>query len=209
MARLKSPSRHALVDTALKLFWKRGYLAVSMGDLVRETGVSRGSIYSDFSGKAALFHACLDRYQEIVVTPAFSVVESQGAGLPEIRQYLENLLSRSAAHPGPDAGCLVLNTLAQIDPEDAETMARLQAHRTRLVRGITQALAQENQTLKQLNETELGALARFTFISVQGLWLQARGTQDIAALRQYCDTLIDLVATRLGLPHQPSAGERA
>ncbi len=199
MARLKSPSRHALVDSALKLFWKQGYRAVSMGDLVRETGVSRGSIYSDFSGKEALFHACLDRYQEKVVTPAFSVVEEKDAGLRAIRHYLENLLARSEAHRGPDSGCLVLNTLAQVTNEDAETMARLRAHGDRLQTGIHQALARENKKLQRLEDCEVEDLARFTLISIQGLWSQSRGTKDTAALRQYCDTLLDLLATRLGL----------
>ncbi|MGR3622089.1 TetR/AcrR family transcriptional regulator [Pseudophaeobacter sp.] len=199
MARLKSPSRHALVDSALKLFWKEGYHAVSMGDLVRETGVSRGSIYSDFSGKEALFHACLDRYQEKVVTPAFSVVEEKDAGLRAIRHYLENLLARSEAHHGPDSGCLVLNTLAQVTNEDAETMARLRAHDDRLQTGIHQALARENKKLQRLEDGEVEDLARFTLISIQGLWSQSRGTKDTAALRQYCDTLLDLLATRLGL----------
>lgn len=198
MARLKSPSRHALVDSALKLFWKRGYLAVSMGDLVRETRVSRGSIYSDFAGKEALFHACLDRYQEVVVTPAFAVVEGDGAGLAEIRQYLENLLTRSEAHPGADVGCLVLNTLAQVSEEDSETLQRLKAHGRRLQRGIHQALTNENRNRNQLSDAEIEALAQFTLISIQGLWSQARGSRDTAALKRHCDTLLELLASRLG-----------
>lgn len=198
MARLKSPSRHALVDSALKLFWKRGYLAVSIGDLVHETGVSRGSIYSDFAGKEALFHACLDRYQEVVVTPAFGVVESEGAGLAEIRQYLDNLLARSEAHPGADAGCLVLNTLAQVSEEDSETLRRLRAHGRRLHHGIHLALVHENQRYHHLSDTEVEALAQFTLISIQGLWSQARGSTDTVALRRHCDTLVELLASRLG-----------
>ncbi len=198
MARAKSPSRHALVDSALKLFWKRGYHRVSMGDLVRETGVSRGSLYSDFAGKEALFHACLDRYQETVVTPAFGGVEAKGAGLAEVGQYLDKLLARNAAHPGPDVGCLVLNTLAQVTPEETETLARLKAHGRRLQKGLYLALWQENQKHQKLDEAEIEALARFTLISIQGLWAQSRGSRDIEALRQYCETLLELLANRLG-----------
>lgn len=199
MARLKSPSRHALVDTALKLFWSRGYRAVSMGDLVRETGVSRGSIYSDYAGKDALFHACLDRYQEKIVTPAFAPVEREGAGLAEIRQYLETLLARSEAHSGPDSGCLVLNTLAQVSPQDVETLTRLQAHGRRIHSGLHQALSNENRKYGQLDTEEIDALAQFTVISIQGLWAQSRGSRDTAPLRQYCETLLSLLSSRLTL----------
>ena len=199
MARAKSPSRHALVDSALKLFWKRGYHRVSMGDLVRETGVSRGSLYSDFAGKEALFHACLDRYQETVVTPAFGVVETKGAGLAEVGQYLDNLLARNAAHPDVNTGCLVLNTLAQITPQESDTMTRLSAHGRRLHKGLHQALRQENQKHQKLDEAEIEALARFTLISIQGLWAQSRGSSDSAALRQYSETLLSLLASRMGV----------
>lgn len=197
MARLKSPSRHALVDTALKLFWSRGYRAVSMGDLVRETGVSRGSIYSDYAGKDALFHACLDRYQEKVVTPAFAPVEREDAGLAEIRQYLETLLARRDAHPGTDSGCLVLNTLAQVSAQDVEILTRLEAHGRRIHSGLHHALSNENRKYGLLDAEEVDALAQFTVISIQGLWAQSRGSQDTAPLRQYCETLLSLLSSRL------------
>ncbi|MEP2716363.1 TetR/AcrR family transcriptional regulator [Pseudophaeobacter sp.] len=198
MPRAKSTSRTALVDSALKTFWKKGFHVVSMGDLVRETGVNRSSLYSDFPSKDALFHACLDRYQEKVVTPAFAPVEREGAGLAEIRLYLENLLTRSAAHPGSGDGCLVLNTLAQVTPAEADTLQRLRAHTTRLQRGIHRALASENQRHQCLPEAEIDALSRFTLISLQGLWAQSRGSTDTPALRQYCETLLLLLANRLG-----------
>ena len=170
-----------------------------MGDLVRETGVSRSSLYSDFPSKDALFHACLDRYQETVVTPAFGPVEQEGAGLSEIRLYLEHLMQRSEAACGPNNGCLVLNTLAQITPQEVETLERLKAHGKRLQTGLYQALWHENQKQQRLDEAEIEALARFTLISIQGLWAQARGSSDSAPLRQYCETLLALLSSRLGL----------
>ncbi|MEP4039359.1 TetR/AcrR family transcriptional regulator [Pseudophaeobacter sp.] len=199
MPRAKSSSRTELVDSALNTFWKKGFHVVSMGDLVRETGVSRSSLYSDFASKEALFHACLDRYQEKVVTPAFGPVEQEAAGLAEIRTYLENLLGRAETSTAPYAGCLVLNTLAQITPQEGETLERLKAHGKRLHKGLYQALSHENQKHQRLDEAQIDALARFTLISVQGLWAQSRGSKDSAPLRQYCETLLALLANRLGV----------
>jgi len=206
MPRAQSPSRTALVDSALNTFWKKGFHVVSMGDLVRETGVSRSSLYSDFPSKDALFHACLDRYQEKVVTPAFGPVEQEGAGLAEIRTYLEHLMDRAETSAAPYSGCLVLNTLAQITPQEGETLERLKAHGKRLHKGLYQALWHENQRHQRLTEVEIDALARFTLISVQGLWAQSRGSSDSTPLRQYCETLLSLVANRLGV-HEASAND--
>lgn len=197
MPRAKSHTRTSLVDSALETFWEHGYQVVSMGDLVRETGVSRGGIYTDFAGKEQLFLACLDRYQEVVVTPAFSPVEAEGAGINAIREYLENLLARYDASGGVGRGCLVGNTLGQIKPEETETRERLDAHSRRLTAGFRQALRNENAELGRLSDGEIDALARFAMVSVQGLWSFSRSTDDSGAMHQLTNTLLACLEARV------------
>ncbi|MFA3917750.1 TetR/AcrR family transcriptional regulator [Ruegeria hyattellae] len=197
MPRTRSYSRAALVDNAMKTFWRVGYHAVSMGDLVRETGVSRGGIYSDFSGKQELFHACLDRYQDSVVTPVFAPVEAEDAGIDAIRAYFDNLLTGFESMGGVGIGCLVGNTLTQIDPAEEATHEKLEAHCTRLFIGFRRALAHENGPDGSLNATDLDDLARYTMISAQGLWSYSRLTDDATILRRYTDTLMASLKARL------------
>lgn len=196
MPRLKSLSRENLLDSALDTFWKTGFHVVSMGDLVRETGVSRAGIYSDFGGKENLFHACLDRYQEVVVTPAFAPVEAEGAGIDGIKDYFDNLLARFEDTGGFGMGCLVGNTLSQI-PEDAqETRQKLQAHSDRLTAGFRKVLAHENGDHGPLGDAEIEELARYTTITVQGIWSYSRLTEDVAELRTASDMLIAFLKAR-------------
>ncbi len=197
MPRARSQSRTALVDSALAAFWKTGYHIVSMGDLVRETGVSRGGIYSDFTNKQDLFLACLDRYQETVVTPVFAPVEAPDAGLDAIRLYLETLVSRFEASDEPGIGCLVANTLAQIEPEDTQIRARLDTHSRRLTAGFRTVFSRENQASGTLSNADIDDLADFTMISVQGLWSYSRATTDAKLLRQYAETLMSLLVARV------------
>ena len=197
MPRAISNTRAALVDSALQTFWKHGYHVVSMGDLVRETGVSRSSLYSDFASKQALFYACLDRYQEVVVTPVFAPVEAEGAGIDAIREYLENLLAKYDESGGFGIGCLVSNTLAQIEPGETEVRERLDAHSRRLIDGFRRALSHENAALGRLNEAEIDALARFTMVSVQGLWSYSRSTDDSGAMHQLSNTLLECLEARV------------
>ncbi|WP_233487529.1 TetR/AcrR family transcriptional regulator [Thalassovita gelatinovora] len=185
------------MDSALKAFWKIGYHVVSMGDLVRETGVSRAGIYSDFNGKEDLFHACLDRYQETVVTPAFAPVEAEGADIDSIETYLNNLLTRFEKSGGFGVGCLVGNTLTQI-PEDAvETRQKLRAHCDRLTAGFHKVLTHESDDHGLLTPAEIGELARYTMISVQGIWSYSRLTEDVAELRAASDMLIRVLKSQL------------
>ena len=64
MVRPRSKSREALVDIAMKVFWKNGFSETSVEDLVAATGVGRGAIYSDFEGKDDLFLGCLSAYRK-------------------------------------------------------------------------------------------------------------------------------------------------
>ncbi|WP_338460477.1 TetR/AcrR family transcriptional regulator [Sulfitobacter pontiacus] len=185
------------MDSALNTFWKTGFHVVSMGDLVRETGVSRAGIYSDFDGKEDLFHACLDRYQDTVVTPAFAPVEAEGAGIEGIQKYFDNLLTRFEDSGGFGKGCLVGNTLSQI-PEDAqETRQKLRVHSDRLTAGFRKVLSHENGDHGSLSDAEIEALARYTMISVQGIWSYSRLTGDVAELRAASDMLIAVLKARL------------
>ena len=200
MPRAKSHSRENLLDSALNAFWEIGYHVVSIGDLVRETGVSRAGIYSDFGGKEYLFHACLDRYQEVVVTPAFAPVEAENAGIEAIETYLDTLLSRFENRGGFGKGCLVGNTTAQIRMEALETRKKIRAHADRLTTGFRKVFANENGDHGQLTEAELDELANYTMITVQGIWSYSRLTDNATELRSMADMLIKILKSRLHAP---------
>lgn len=78
MPRPRTQSREQLVDSAMAVFWKSGYFATSMEDLVAATGVSRGGIYTDFGGKDALFLASLKAYRERFAAPAIAILRGDG-----------------------------------------------------------------------------------------------------------------------------------
>lgn len=198
MPRPASQSRTDLVDNALRAFWNIGFHAISMGDLVRETGVSRGSMYSDFKGKRELFHACLARYQEVAVTPKFGQVEAEGARLSDIKQFLDDGIASQESFDGPMPGCLVVNTLAQLDPADTETKQYLDFHTNRLTNGFRAVFERENSLTGALNDEELTALAEFTTTSILGLWSNARKISDADEMRRYVDMLMGLISAKLG-----------
>lgn len=184
MPRTQSASRQSLLDSAMASFWKRGYRAVSIGDLVRDTGVSRSSLYSAYADKEALFAAVLDHYQEVVVTPAFEAVERDGAGVEAIGAYMEHLLALDLQTQQASIGCLVGNTFGQVGPENAAIQAKLLHHTDRLTRGFAKVLTYENAKHGTLRVDQIADLAQHTMIAVQGLWAYARLESDPAVLRR-------------------------
>lgn len=56
-----SVKRSMILDQALELFVQKGYAATSMEDIVKHTGVSKGSIYYHFSSKDDLFVSMVEK----------------------------------------------------------------------------------------------------------------------------------------------------
>ncbi|WP_237232912.1 TetR/AcrR family transcriptional regulator [Rothia nasisuis] len=52
--------RSQIVEAATACFARRGYAAISMADVIKESGMSSGSIYSHFSSKEEILRAAID-----------------------------------------------------------------------------------------------------------------------------------------------------
>lgn len=57
-----------LIQTAATLFWKYGYHATGINEILKEAKVSKGSFYFYFNGKEDLARATIDFYEEKVIT---------------------------------------------------------------------------------------------------------------------------------------------
>jgi len=60
MPRPPSDARKRIVEAALKLFSARGYHGAGIADILKESGVKRGSLYHYFSSKKELAFAAID-----------------------------------------------------------------------------------------------------------------------------------------------------
>src|SRR5688572_5795338 len=81
------------LDSAMQVFWNKGYLGTSLSDLTDAMGINRPSLYAAFGNKESLFRQALDRYvkgpsayfQEALQEPnARAVVERLFHGMVEM-----------------------------------------------------------------------------------------------------------------------------
>jgi AcrR family transcriptional regulator len=73
-------SRAHVLESALKLFSRRGYRATSMRDIARSARVSTGNVYHHFKSKQAIFQALLDQYWAAIDSPEFPVNRALASG---------------------------------------------------------------------------------------------------------------------------------
>src|SRR5260370_15325638 len=86
MAGVKQFERSEVLDRAMAVFWRRGYDATSIRDLVEATGINRGSIYGTFGDKKGLFLAVLAHYAEEVAKPLMAELSD-----PDPRRAIERM----------------------------------------------------------------------------------------------------------------------
>lgn len=54
-----------LVETAMRLFWARGYAATSLSDIYTANCLAPGSLYAVFRSEEELFRRAFERYADL------------------------------------------------------------------------------------------------------------------------------------------------
>jgi Transcriptional regulator len=83
-------SRHAVLDSALRLFASQGYRATTMREIADEAGVSTGNVYHHFPDKETIFRELIDEYFAVADTQRFPFRRAL-AGLQDFPDNIEQL----------------------------------------------------------------------------------------------------------------------
>jgi TetR/AcrR family transcriptional repressor of nem operon len=143
MARPKEFLPDEAVDRAKLLFWKKGYGATSVQDLVKSLRINRGSLYGTFRDKRALFVAALDRYTEQDIGASLRVLRtSTAAGRERIQAFFDAVI-RGIEDRGDRRGCLLCNTAVDEAARDAAIAEHVKAGLERIEAAFAVALASD------------------------------------------------------------------
>ncbi|MFE6779667.1 TetR/AcrR family transcriptional regulator [Streptomyces sp. NPDC057702] len=173
MARTKEFDPDAALQAALELFWRRGYEATSMADLVTHLGVARASIYATFGGKRELYAKALERYSEQHGPDLVEELSQPGPALPAVRA----VVGRFAAEAATDderRGCFITNTAIELAPHDVAMARRVGASWDSIETALTSALIRAKAQGELPPERDPRALARMLLVLLQGLRVMGR-----------------------------------
>jgi len=158
-------------DVAMRLFWERGYDAVSISDVSAAAGVNRRGIYAEFDSKEALFDRAIRRYMS---GPGGYL--NGALSQPTARGVAEAMLHGAADTVSGDIrGCLTVGA--------APGLAELRdATVQRLADRFEAAVADGD-----LASVDVMTLARWILAVGQGLSIQARSGASKAELHAVAD----------------------
>ncbi|MAX82346.1 MAG: TetR family transcriptional regulator [Crocinitomicaceae bacterium] len=168
MPRVKLFDENEVLTKAMHLFWKQGYSATSVQDLVTHLGINRASIYDTFGDKEKLFLRAFENYRKTNIKGVSDFFQSE----PNVKRGLQKLFERAIDESIVDndkKGCFVVNTTTELVPGD-EKMLNLLVENKKAFEAILYEYLLKGETEGQIKKgKELKSIAVLLFTLYSGL----------------------------------------
>jgi AcrR family transcriptional regulator len=157
------------LDSAMRVFWRKGYLGTSLSDLTDAMGINRPSLYAAFGNKQSLFRKALNRYFKGPSSYLNDALQE-----PTARAVAERLFQSVIAllsDPRTPTTCLWVHSALSCgdDPIRKEFAVQRACAIAELRKRFKRAIAEGDLPA----DTDAGALAHFVLAVNFGLTVQA------------------------------------
>jgi AcrR family transcriptional regulator len=171
--RPRSFDRKAALESALRLFWARGYEGTTLEELLAAMGgITPPSFYHAFGSKEALFKEAADHYIATVGSRPVHALETA----PTAREGIEAMLRaavESFSQPGMPRGCLLQSGATKCAPGNQGPQAHLQRARQRAPEVIRRRLKRGIVDGDVPAQADLRRIVSFYVTVAQGLGVRA------------------------------------
>lgn len=189
MARKRAFDRDETLDRAMRVFWRDGYAATTIDELVKATGVNRASMYDCFGGKQELFLEAVDRYvHETSARRLGTVDHSQPA--PEVLRSMFIAMMTAADETERRLGCFLTNCAVELASSEPSVRARVEQVFSKMQTLFRETIERGQAAGEIPAECDAEASAAMLLSVLQGLRVLARSGRDPAQLEFIADTAI-------------------
>ncbi|MBN9206924.1 TetR/AcrR family transcriptional regulator [Methylibium petroleiphilum] len=190
MARPREFDEAEAVRRAGRTFWTHGYQATSIRDLEAATGLVAGSLYKAFGSKRELFLLCLEQYMKEESYLALLLKLFDTPFEEALRRIFDLIIDSASDRSQRPAGCLATNLVAEllnVDPElgDAAAAGLAEMHKALKFR-LKWAVESGDIPAGR----DVGVLASYLMVVIQGMLLLSTSTKDVEAMRAARDMAI-------------------
>lgn len=188
--RKRAFDKQEALESAMKLFWQKGYAATSLSDLVEHMGINKPSMYSTFGNKEALFLQATQCYIEHYARPHLIKLTARDQPLASrLRDYLYSIVEGQWTPTNPK-GCYVVQCAAEAVGETLPDSARaLLAEAGQFVpQTLTQVFTQDPEALHLGLDKNASEHAFFLATLLGGTSVASRNKAPLEQLKSVIDT---------------------
>lgn len=194
-------TRERLLDAALKVFSKKGYVSTTLDDISREAGVTRGALYWHFKGgKPDIFENLINERSQGAQMITEKVIAEGGSALHLLERILVSILEYLAEDDDFRAVQEMVILKTEVVPELEESMKkkfRLQHESIRSFADLIKRAQDEGDVRKDI-DPEVAAVAALSLMSgVTVVWMM---DNSLFPLREYAAPVIHTFIEGLTLP---------
>ena len=141
MARPREFDVEDALNSALQVFWTKGYEGTGITDLLEAMQIARGSLYKAFGDKRNLYLSALKQYEKNCIEPAVQLLRGKeiSDGGQRIRMLFETIIL-AVEDDNDRRGCFLCNTAVDQAPHDPDVRKACQYMMGKMVQGFYCAL---------------------------------------------------------------------
>ena len=165
--------RDAALETAMHVFWERGYEAASIADLTSAMGITPPSLYTAFGDKEQLFLEAIERYALGYGSAGARALDEE----PSARGAIERWLTEAAnelTQPCHPKGCMVVMAATNCSAAAERVQDALLLRRTEAIANVGRRIQGGIDNGELPPDTDAKDLANFYATIYQGMSMQAK-----------------------------------
>ncbi|MBR8741228.1 TetR/AcrR family transcriptional regulator [Nocardiopsis sp. MG754419] len=183
MARPRKFDEDRVMRSVRDEFWDKGYAATSLEDLLRVSGLGKGSLYGAFGDKHRLFLRVLRDYDNANLLMLRERLESATRAIDLVREFV---LSPASDPTGAVArrGCLLANSNAELATRSPDVAVEARRSYDAITEILTEALERAQREGDLAPDVNPAEMARTTLVTQLGLIAFGRTGTDVDTLTE-------------------------
>ncbi|MEP2980217.1 MAG: TetR/AcrR family transcriptional regulator [Lentilitoribacter sp.] len=164
MARTREFDTTRALIGAMEIFWRQGFKATNLPELLQAMGLTRGSFYKAFRDKENVYLKALDEYDIAVVAKTLDALKNCNAPLAS-----DCLMQIFKPSTNPKQGCFICNAMVELAPDNPLVAAKTNAMANRLKLGIIGVLEKHKIGKSKEHRLELGDVLLHLYFGHQAM----------------------------------------
>lgn len=111
----KKFDRQEVLESAMQLFWKKGYHSTSTRELQNVTTLKPGSLYGAFTNKETLFTEALGCYAQILISDLTACRDKNDNPLESLKEFSIQVVTDKST---PSKLCFLHKSYAEVDNDE-------------------------------------------------------------------------------------------